>query len=170
MISRTTAVMIICCCLLVSTVASAAVVGATQGNASSTPVDSNDPPATTAGCFPAEGYEFTIGNQGPEINMILHLSVLTNLGGPGAFGIELTGSIGGPSIIELRTGVLFAGIDSVSEFLNNPFEPFSIAFEYMFERLTHRLTARLTTLRADPLTTCFAAPVSCLLQGRRPFL
>jgi len=133
MLSRTTAVEIICCCLLVSTVASGAVAGMTQENVSTTPVDSGDPQATTAGCFPAEGYEFTIGNQGPEINMILHLSVLTNLGGPGAFGVELTGSIDGPPIIELRTGIIFDGIDSVSDFLNNPFEPFSIAFEYLFD-------------------------------------
>jgi len=133
MLSRTTAVEIICCCLLVSAVASGAVAGMTQENVSSTPVDGDDPQTTTAGCFPADGYEFTIGNQGPEINMILHLSVLTNLGGPGAFGVELTGSIDGPPIIELRTGVIFSGIDSVSDFLNNPFEPFSIAFEYLFD-------------------------------------
>lgn len=133
MISRTTAIVIICCCLLVPTVSIGAVAGETQGNASATPVDNGDLPATTAGCFPADGYEFAIGNYGPEINMILHLSLLTNLGEPGAFGVELTGSIGGPPIIELRTGVLFGGVDSVSDFLNNPFEPFSIAFEYMFE-------------------------------------
>lgn len=89
--------------------------------------------AGVAACFPDDGYEFTIGTQGPEINMILHMSLLTNLGEPGAFGVELTGSIDGPPIIELRTGVIFGGFDSVSEFLNNPFGPFSIAFEYSFE-------------------------------------
>ncbi len=130
MVSRRTVVAIVCCWLLVSTVGSAAVAGATQPSASSTADDST---ATAAGCFPDDGYEFTIGTQGPEIRMVLHMSLLTNLGGPGAFGVELTGSIDGPPIIELRTGVIFAGIDSVSGFLNNPFEPFSIAFDYRFD-------------------------------------
>jgi len=135
MISRTTVVVVVSCCLLVSVAASGVVAGATQSTTSSTDsveaVQSAD--AGVAACFPDDGYEFTIGNQGPEINMILHMSLLTNLGGPGAFGVELTGSIGGPPIIELRTGVIFSGIDTVGEFLNNPFDPFSIAFEYIFE-------------------------------------
>ena len=133
MISRTT-VLIVCCCLLISGAASGVVVGATQTNASTAEApDSDESTETANACFPDDGFEFTIGNQGPEINMVLHLSLLTNLGGPGTFGVELTGSIGGPPIIELRTGVVFSGIDSVSTFLNDPFGPFSIAFEYVFE-------------------------------------
>lgn len=129
MVSRTT-VVVVCCCLLVSVAASGGVAGMMQSNSST---ESTETVETAHACFPDDGFEFTIGNQGPEIGMTLHLSLLTNLGSPGVFGVELTGSIGGPPIIELRTGVVFAGIDSVSAFLNNPFGPFSIAFEYVFE-------------------------------------
>ncbi len=131
MVSRATVVAVVCCCLLVSTAASGVVAGASQPAPSPASTAATD--SAVAACFPADGYEFTIGNQGPEISMILHMSLLTNLGGPGAFGVELTGDIGGPPIIELRTGVIFGGIDSVSGFLTDPFEPFSIAFEYRFE-------------------------------------
>lgn len=135
MVSRTTVVVVVSCCLLVSMVTSGVVAGAAQSTASSTESISAVESAESdiAACFPDDGFEFTIGTQGPEISMILHMSLLTNLGGAGALGIELTGSIGGPPIIELRTGVLFDGIDTVGEFLNNPFGPFSIAFEYVFE-------------------------------------
>ncbi len=132
MVSRTAVVVVVSCCLIVSVAASGVVAGATQPTASAAD-DVESAESDAAACFPTDGYEFTIGNQGPEINMILHMSLLTNLGGAGALGVELTGSIGGPPIIELRTGVLFEGIESTSEFLNNPFGPFSIAFEYIFE-------------------------------------
>jgi len=139
MVLRTAVIVVVCCCLLASAVGPVAVAGTTQPNAS--PAVDNASPATAdndspavAGCFPDGGYEFTIGTQGPEIRMVLHMSLLTNLGGPGALGVELTGAIDeGAPIIELRTGVIFEGIDSVSGFLNDPFGPFSIAFEYMFE-------------------------------------
>jgi len=130
MVSRTTVVVAVSCCLLVSMATSGVVAGASQPTPSASAESAE---SDVAACFPTDGYEFTIGTQGPEINMILHLSLLTNLGGPGAFGVELTGSIDGPPIIELRTGVIFAGIDTVGEFLENPFEPFAIAFEYSFE-------------------------------------
>lgn len=125
MISRTTVIIVVCCCLFVSVAASGVVAGQTPST--------QTPDTGAAACFPADGYEFTIGTEGPEINMILHMSLLTNLGGPGAFGVELTGAIGGPPIIELRTGVVFGGIESVGAFLTNPFGPFSIVFEYVFE-------------------------------------
>ena len=133
MVSRTTVAVVVSCCLLVSVAASGVVAGGAQSPASASTTAPTESTQTAAGCFPDDGFEFTIGTQGPEIGMILHMSLLTNLGGPGAFGVELTGSIGGPPIIELRTGVIFEGIDNVSEFLTNPFEPFSIAFEYVFE-------------------------------------
>ncbi len=132
---RTTVVVAVCCCLFVSMAASGAVAAPTTSSASAADTSGSleTTESATAACFPTDGYEFTIGDQGPEITMILHLSLLTNLGGPGALGVELTGSIGGPPIVELRTGVIFSGIDTVGEFLENPFGPFSIAFEYLFE-------------------------------------
>jgi len=131
MVPRTPVIAVVCCLLFLSTPV-AAVVAAQTANAT----ENGSTDGATAGgnaCFPGEGSEFTIGTQGPEIRMVLHLSLLTNLGGPGAIGIELAGSIDGPPIIELKTGVVFEGIESLTAFLNDPFGPFSIAFDYQFE-------------------------------------
>ena len=86
------------------------------------------------GCFSAEGYNFTIGTLGPQIEMVVHLSLLTNLGGPGTLGVELAGTTAEnvPPIIELRTGVVFRGVTDVDRFLNDPFGLFAIAYEYRF--------------------------------------
>ena len=141
MVPRTPTVAIVCCLLVLSTPL-AAVVGAQTANTTADgSTNGSDGAAGATGtpagavdqCFPGEGYEFTIGTEGPEIGMVLHLSMLTNLGGPGAIGVELSGAIDGPPIIELRTGVVFEGIDDVGSFLNDPFEPFAIAFDYRFE-------------------------------------
>ena len=137
MVPRSTVVAIISCWLVLST-PMAAVVGAQTADTTANSSVDGPPGSDTAAsgfdaCFPGEGYEFTIGTEGPEINMVLHLSLLTNLGGPGGIGVELAGSINGPPIIELKTGVVFEGIDDVGSFLNNPFEPFGIVFDYRFE-------------------------------------
>jgi len=130
MFPRSAVVAAVCCCLLLAAPLTVAVVGAQETNTTSGSTNGTE---TVDRCFLDEGSEFTIGTQGPEIKMVLHHSLLTNLGGPGAFGVELSGSIGGPPIIELKTGVIFEGIDSATEFLNNPFGAFSIAFDYRFE-------------------------------------
>jgi len=85
-------------------------------------------------CFPEDGYNFTIGTLGPQIEMVVHLSLLTNLGGPGTLGIELAGTTAEdvPPMIELRTGVVFRGVTDVERFLNDPFGLFAIAYEYRF--------------------------------------
>jgi len=86
------------------------------------------------GCFSAEGYNFTIGTLGPQIEMVVHLSLLTNLGGPGTLGVELAGTTAEnvPPMIELRTGVVFRGVTDVDRFLSDPFGLFAIAYEYRF--------------------------------------
>ena len=144
MVPRSTLVVLVACWLVLSTPLAA--VGGAQtadttanGSVDGGPVDGGSSAGSDAAgsgfdaCFPGEGYEFTIGSEGPEIRMVLHLSLLTNLGGPGGIGVELAGSINGPPIIELKTGVVFEGIDDVGSFLNNPFEPFGIVFDYRFE-------------------------------------
>ncbi|MEM4781205.1 MAG: hypothetical protein QXG03_06560 [Halalkalicoccus sp.] len=83
-------------------------------------------------CFPGDGHGFAIGDD-PRIDVTLHLSLLSNLGGPGGFGIELVGSTGGEEIIALQTGVRFDGIEGLGAFLSAPFEPFSLVFEYTLE-------------------------------------
>jgi len=85
-------------------------------------------------CFPEGGYNFTIGTLGPQIEMVVHLSLLTNLGGPGTLGVELAGTTAEnvPPMIELRTGVVFRGVTDVDRFLSDPFGLFAIAYEYRF--------------------------------------
>lgn len=112
------------------------------------------------GCFPADGTEFVVGTEGPQIRFTLHLSLLpavvtaespTNLtdvanvtdaeGGEtnvtavdataaGAFGIEATATTGRSQVVSLQTGVLFAGVDGATAFLTDPFEPFAFVFDY----------------------------------------
>ncbi|TQQ82163.1 DUF7332 family protein [Halonotius roseus] len=93
----------------------------------------SDTPDSNA-CFPAGGYNFTIGTLGPQIEMVVHLSLLTNLGGPGTLGVELAGTTAEnvPPMIELRTGVVFRGVTDVDRFLSDPFGLFAIAYEYRF--------------------------------------
>lgn len=126
---------LVCCLLLITTPVMATVVATTEQRPTSQ--TEGTPNATASGsvdrCFIGEGYEFTIGNQGPTIDAAIHMSLLTNLGGPGTFGIELAGSTGSQNIIELRTGVVFGGIESVGSFLSNPFDAFAIAFDYQFQ-------------------------------------
>jgi len=98
-----------------------------------TPLQQSDAVGDNA-CFPAGGYNFTIGTLGPQIEMVVHLSLLTNLGGPGTIGIELAGTTAEdtPPMIELRTGVIFRGVTDVDRFLGDPFGLFAVAYEYRF--------------------------------------
>ena len=98
-----------------------------------TPLQPSDATGDNA-CFPAGGYNFTIGTLGPQIEMVVHLSLLTNLGAPGTLGIELAGATAenAPPMIELRTGVVFRGVTNVERFLSDPFGLFAIAYEYRF--------------------------------------
>lgn len=125
---------LVCCLLVITTPVVATAVGSTPQRASQTDGTSN---TTASGsvdrCFIGEGYTFTIGNQGPTIDVAIHMSLLTNLGGPGTFGVELAGSTGSQDIIQLRTGVVFGGLESVGSFLSNPFDAFGIAFDYQFQ-------------------------------------
>jgi hypothetical protein len=96
----------------------------------STPVAQPD---DSNACFPDSGYRFTIGTLGPQIEMVVHLSLLTNLGAPGTLGVELSGSIDeGEPLIDLKTGAVFHGVTDVGRFLDNPFGVFSIAYDYTF--------------------------------------
>lgn len=83
-------------------------------------------------CFPGDGYELTIGSEGPQIDAIVHYSLLTNLGAPGSVGIEMAGTTGSQYIITLRTGVLFEGVGDARSFVTDPVSQFSVAFEFDF--------------------------------------
>lgn len=136
----------LCCSLLLVTTPAAALArpstvppSPTGGAASSSPhaIQSSTPAYQTdssGACFPDSGYRFTIGTLGPQIEMVVHLSLLTNLGAPGTLGVELSGSIDeGEPLIDLKTGAVFHGVTDVARFLDNPFAVFSIAYDYTFQ-------------------------------------
>lgn len=89
-----------------------------------------DTEAPDSGCFAGEGRAFSIGTQGPRIAMRLHLSVLTDLGEPGSFGVELAGSTGQYDVVHLVAGVQFAGVEDADRFLLDPFEAFALVYGY----------------------------------------
>ena len=88
--------------------------------------------ADPADCFGA-GEDLHIGSEGPTIDVSLYTSLFTNLPGEGAFGVSLVGTTGEHRIVTLRTGVVFAGVGDVTEFLGDPFSRFGLAFDYRFE-------------------------------------
>ena len=84
-------------------------------------------------CFPAGGHDLTVGTEGPGIAVTVHTSLFTNLGGPGAFGLEAVGTTGETDVVTLRTGVLFASVGPLGDFLSDPFSRFSVPFHYAFQ-------------------------------------
>ena len=127
----------------------------TASDLSTTPAT---PPGPPARCFPDDGTEFVVGTEGPQVEFTLHTSLLdavvaaetganttnvTNTSNvtsdfnatngtpaPGAFGIEATASTLSDEIVSLQAGVLYEGVDNVTDFLLDPFEPFALAFDY----------------------------------------
>lgn len=102
-------------------------------------------------CFPADGTEFVVGTEGPQIRFVLHVSLLpavidgddpTNVSetntslanetdvAAGAFGIEAVATTGTDEIVALQSGVLFEGVENATEYLSNPFAPFALVFDY----------------------------------------
>ncbi|SFF96447.1 hypothetical protein SAMN04488063_0951 [Halopelagius inordinatus] len=84
-------------------------------------------------CFPPGGHELGVGTEGPGIEMTIHTSLFSNLGGEGALGIEARGTALNQTILSLRTGVVFDGVGDAGAFLSNPFDAFAVVFDYSFE-------------------------------------
>ncbi|MDR5672147.1 hypothetical protein RH858_03125 [Halalkaliarchaeum sp. AArc-GB] len=101
-----------------------------DGSAVETSESVTDTEVLDSGCFAGEGRAFSIGTQGPRIAMRLHLSVLTDLGEPGSFGVELAGSTGQYDLVHLVAGVQFSGLEDADRFLRNPFDAFSLVYSY----------------------------------------
>lgn len=98
----------------------------TDVNADEPHVAEVEPP--DSGCFAGDGRTFSIGTQGPQIGMRLHLSALTDLGNPGSVGVELAGSTGEYEVVHLVAGVEFRGVENRDGFLANPFEAFALVY------------------------------------------
>jgi hypothetical protein len=91
------------------------------------------PAAALEPCFPGDGHRLGIGTEGPHIDLLVHTSLVTNLGGPGTLGMEAGGTTGRYEIITLRFGVVFAGVGDPGTFLDDPFGHFALAFDYRFQ-------------------------------------
>ncbi|SEK46354.1 DUF7332 family protein [Haloferax larsenii] len=87
----------------------------------------------TSPCFPGEGHQFDIGDEGTTIDLVVFLSIVENLGGPGGFGLEAAGGIGDQEIIQLRAGVVFDGVGPLTDFLSNPFSRFSVVYDFSLD-------------------------------------
>lgn len=99
-------------------------------------------------CFPPDGVEFVIGTEGPQIELVLHLSLLPALVGgaereavagaheaatpAGALGVEAAATTGDAPVVSLRAGVLFEGGTDLARLVSRPFAPFALAFDYAF--------------------------------------
>jgi hypothetical protein len=90
------------------------------------------PVAALESCFPDEGHRLGIGTEGPHIDLLVHTSLVTNLGGEGVLGLEAVGTTGRSEIVTLRAGVVFAGVGDPTDFLDDPFGHFALAFDYRF--------------------------------------
>jgi hypothetical protein len=90
------------------------------------------PVAALAPCFPDDGHELGVGTEGPHIELVVHTSLFSNLGGPGALGVEAVGTTGQYEVVSLRTGAVFAGVGDPETFLADPFSRFGLAFDYRF--------------------------------------
>ncbi|WP_435063257.1 DUF7332 family protein [Halobaculum sp. EA56] len=88
-------------------------------------------PATAApeDCF-GDGEDLTVGTEGPTIDVSVYTSLFTNLGGKGAFGFSAVGSTGEAEVVDLETGVVFAGVGDAGDFLADPFSRFALVFDY----------------------------------------
>ncbi|WP_372910052.1 hypothetical protein [Salinigranum sp.] len=126
------------------------VVSGTTGSAAATALRTDAPGVDR--CFPPDGWEFVVGTEGPQIRLVLHLSLLPAVFGgesesdgstntsraddtdtgtaAGAFGIEAVAATETAQIVSLQSGVLFAGVEDASAFLADPFAPFAFVFDY----------------------------------------
>jgi hypothetical protein len=138
--------------LVVSVLVLALVVAAPPVTAVTTATATAGPDAGESRCFPPDGTEFVIGTEGPQIRLVVHLSLLsavadgegtnatsetvTDAGNatapPGALGIEATATTGEARVVALRSGVVFEGVADATRFVTDPLEPFAFAFDYRF--------------------------------------
>ncbi|MFB6251219.1 MAG: hypothetical protein ABEI27_05965 [Halobellus sp.] len=80
-------------------------------------------------CFPPDGYDLTIGDGNPHINVSIHTSLFTSPAPPSALGLSARGVALDADIVELRTGVLFEA-DQQNVSASAVWDSFVILFDY----------------------------------------
>ncbi|WP_435073175.1 DUF7332 family protein [Halorubrum sp. HHNYT27] len=109
----------------------AAVGGASAANSGDTPVAQTEEDAATppTRCFAGDGYPISIGETGATIDIVVHLSVLTDPVAGNEFGIEAAGALGDDRIVTLAAGVRLTAREAISDGVD-PFAAFSVLYVY----------------------------------------
>ncbi|EMA63140.1 DUF7332 family protein [Halorubrum lipolyticum] len=103
--------------------------GATDGSnegGTDAAADRLDPPTR---CFAGEGYPISIGDEGPAIEALVHLSVLTDPAAGNEFGLEAAGTLDGEPIVTLGAGVRLTAREAVADGVD-PFAAFDVLYAY----------------------------------------
>ena len=119
--------------LLVSALAAS---GAAVGDASAarpsgaavaqTDGDAVSPPTR---CFAGDGHPISIGETGATIDVVVHLSVLTDPVAGNEFGVEAVGALGDEPIVTLAAGVRLTAREAIANGIN-PFAAFTVLYAY----------------------------------------
>ncbi|WP_144920318.1 DUF7332 family protein [Halorubrum salsamenti] len=99
--------------------------GSNDGGAESD-VDRVDPPTR---CFAGEGYPISIGDEGPAIEALVHLSVLTDPAAGNEFGMEAAGTLDGDPIVTIGAGARLTAREAVANGVD-PFAAFDVLYAY----------------------------------------
>lgn len=95
----------------------------------STDGDAVTPPTR---CFAGDGYPISIGETGATIDVIVHLSVLTDPVAGNEFGIEAAGALDGEPIVTLAAGVRLTVRQAVADGID-PFAAFDVLYAYKLD-------------------------------------
>jgi hypothetical protein len=80
-------------------------------------------------CFAGDGYPISIGETGATIDVVVHLSVLTDPAAGNEFGIEAVGALGDDRIVTLAAGVRLTAREAIANGID-PFAAFTVLYAY----------------------------------------
>jgi hypothetical protein len=80
-------------------------------------------------CFAGDGYPISIGETGATIDVIIHLSMLTDPVAGNEFGIEAAGALADEPIVTLAAGVRLTVREAVRDGID-PFAAFEVLYAY----------------------------------------
>ncbi|GGM68010.1 hypothetical protein J2752_002134 [Halarchaeum rubridurum] len=100
-----------------------------------TPAATDRPGGANQVCFDEPGHELGMGNEsrGVTIDGVVHTSLFEHLMTRGGVGVEMYGKLNGSTILALRTGVVFDGVQNPGRFVSNPFDSFAVVYDYRFQ-------------------------------------
>lgn len=103
--------------------------GAAGGSEDGTVEGDGDRVAPPTQCFAGRGHPISIGENGPAIEALVHLSVLTDPAAGDEFGLEAAGTLDGDPIVTLGAGVRLTAREAVANGVD-PFAAFDVLYAY----------------------------------------